>query len=199
MQQLADAPRVKEMLSSAAEAHSDSVAAISQLKSLVARARQGRRPPTPQKGLSCDSGRVVDATVRIVRHEVEKVGRLELVLESSPAVAIEASVLGQVVLNLVLNATQALDPALKNENRITVKVAVVEGAGQISVGDNGTGIAPEHLDRIFDPFFTTKETGTGVGLAISRDLISQVGGNIRVTSELGRGATFTITLPLAKN
>ncbi len=193
-----DPTRVLQLLETAAEAHADSVAAITQLKSLVTRSRQGRKSAAQPKGVSCDSGRVVDATVRIVRHEVERVGRIELVLESSPMVAIESSVLGQVVLNLVLNAAQALRAEAKQDNRITVKVREADDMAQIIVSDNGAGIAAEHLDRIFDPFFTTKDAGTGVGLAISRELITQAKGTIRATSEPGGGATFTITLPPAK-
>jgi signal transduction histidine kinase len=142
-------------------------------------------------------GRVVDATVRIVRTELEKTARLGLVLESSPMAAIEASVMGQVVLNLLLNAAQALRPDMKADNLISVHVAERDGLVKVTVSDNGPGIPPEHLERIFDPFFTTKETGTGLGLAICRELVSQANGTISVESAPNRGATFVMSLPIA--
>jgi two-component system NtrC family sensor kinase len=190
--------RTRESLSTALEAHIDSLAAIGQLKGLVARVRHGRRPVAPQKRGRSDVGRVVDATVRIVRAEIEKAARLGVVLESSPTAAIEASVLGQIVLNLLLNAAQAVRPESKADNLISVRVSERDGQARITVSDNGPGIPAEHLERIFDPFFTTKETGTGLGLAICRELISQANGTIAVESAAGQGATFAMTLPLAK-
>jgi two-component system NtrC family sensor kinase len=189
--------RARESLTTALEAHTDSLAAIEQLKALVARVRHGRRPVPPQKRSRCDVGRVVDATVRIVRAEIEKTGRLEVVLESSPTAAIEASVLGQVVLNLLLNAAQAVRPESKADNLISVRVNEQAREVHIAISDNGPGIPSDHLERIFDPFFTTKDTGTGLGLAICRELISQANGTIAVESALGHGATFRMTLPLA--
>jgi signal transduction histidine kinase len=190
--------RSREALNTAIEAHNDSLAAIGQLKGLVSRVRQGRRPVAPQKRGQCDVGRVVDATVRIVRAEIEKAARLGVVLESSPMAAIEASVMGQVVLNLLLNAAQAVRAETKAENLISVRVAERDGLVRVTVSDNGPGIPPENLERIFDPFFTTKDTGTGLGLAICRELVSQANGNIAVESLPGQGATFVMSLPLAK-
>ncbi len=193
-----DGPRTRELLETAIEAHTDSLAAIAQLKGLVARVRQGRRPVVHAHVASCDVGRVVDATVRIVRAEIEQVGRLNIVLESSPRVGIDASVLGQVVLNLLLNGSQALSSSnARDGNVISVRVFEEGGSAKITVADNGAGIASEHLERIFDPFFTTKDTGTGLGLAICRELVSKAGGTITVASTKGQGAPFPITLPLA--
>ncbi|HET6332654.1 MAG TPA: ATP-binding protein [Polyangiales bacterium] len=188
---------MRDSLSTALEAHADSLAAIAQLKGLVARVRQGTRPSLPKRASQCDAGRVVDATVRIVRTEIEKAARLGVVLESSPNVAIDASVLGQVVLNLLLNAAQAVRPETRGENLISVRVGSSQGTGEITVSDNGPGIPGENLERIFDPFFTTKETGTGLGLAICRELLSQGGGTIAVQSSPGTGAMFVIRVPLA--
>jgi two-component system NtrC family sensor kinase len=198
LQDAAISARTRESLNTALEAHTDSLAAIGQLKGLVSRVRQGRRPVAPQKRGRCDVGRVVDATVRIVRAELEKVARLGVVLESSPMAAIEASVLGQVVLNLLLNGAQAVQPESKADNVISVRVDERDGLARVTISDNGPGIPTEHLERIFDPFFTTKETGTGLGLAICRELISQANGTIAVESAPGQGATFVMSMPLAK-
>jgi CheY-like chemotaxis protein/anti-sigma regulatory factor (Ser/Thr protein kinase) len=109
----------------------------------------------------------------------------------------DASRLGQVFLNLLVNAAQAMVEGDASRNEI--RVAVREEAGQVvvDIADTGAGIAPEHLDRIFDPFFTTKPVGvgTGLGLSICRGIITGLGGEITVESEVGRGTTFHVSLP----
>lgn len=186
-----------DSLENAAEAHNDSLAAIDQMKSLVSRMRQGRRPSgIPTRG-SCAVARVVEATVRIVRSEIEKAAHLDVQLDSSPTAMMEASVLGQILLNLLLNAAQAVLPESRLRNRIRVQVGEGDGFARLSVIDNGPGIPPENLDRVFDPFFTTKENGTGLGLAICRELVSQAHGTISVSSGAGGGARFVVALPLS--
>lgn len=192
---------VRESLEVAREAHADSQVAIVQMKTLVARMRHGRRPTISQLRGRCDVVRVIDATVRIVRAEIDKVASLELLLEDatrSVSVAMDASVLGQVLLNLLLNSAQAVPEESRAENRIRILVREAAGALQIAVEDNGPGIAPEHLERVFEPFFTTKENGTGLGLAICRELVSQCRGTIRVQQPPGGGVRFAITVPIAK-
>jgi signal transduction histidine kinase len=72
---------------------------------------------------------------------------------------------------------------------------------EVAVSDTGSGIAPEHLERIFDPFFTTKPVGegTGLGLSVCHSIITALGGEIRVESQLGRGTTFHLSLPMARD
>jgi two-component system NtrC family sensor kinase len=188
---------LRDSLENAAEAHNDSLAAIDQMKSLVSRMRQGRRPHAiPTRG-ACVIARVVDATVRIVRAEIEKVAHLDVQLDSSPTATMDASVLGQVLLNLLLNAAQAVLPEARMRNRIRVQVGEGDGYARLSVIDNGPGIPPDNLDRVFDPFFTTKENGTGLGLAICRELVSQAHGTISVSSGAGGGARFVVAIPLS--
>jgi len=111
----------------------------------------------------------------------------------------------QVILNLLLNANQAIDKASKNnpefsDGQIRIGTYFDQNANQvvIEMKDNGYGIAPQDIEKIFDPFFTTKEigTGTGLGLHISHSIISSHGGLITAASTLGEGTTFTINLPL---
>jgi PAS domain S-box-containing protein len=107
--------------------------------------------------------------------------------------------ISQVLLNLLINAVQAVEAAngRPEGGRIKIEVRHLGPWVQISVADNGAGIAPEDLDRLFDPFFTTKPVGegTGLGLAISHGIITGHGGRIEVDSRPGEGTTFRVLLP----
>ncbi len=100
----------------------------------------------------------------------------------------------QVLINILLNAKDA------SPRGSVVSVAVTAGTSEVTIAirDHGVGIAPEHLAKVFDPFFTTKDVdkGTGLGLAISHGIIERHRGRIEVDSELGRGTTFRVMLPL---
>lgn len=103
----------------------------------------------------------------------------------------------QVLVNLLLNAVDAMKDMDEPEVNIdTQRMEEPEGV-RIEVADIGTGISQEHMDRIFEPFFTTKDvgSGTGLGLSVSHGIINKMGGTISVESEVGEGTTFTITLP----
>ena len=102
--------------------------------------------------------------------------------------------LRQAFTNVILNAIQAIE----GEGKITVKTRAERDAVVVTISDTGRGIPEEHLSRIFEPFFTTKELGkgTGLGLAIVHGIIERHGGKIEVESEVGKGTSFTITLPL---
>jgi signal transduction histidine kinase len=102
--------------------------------------------------------------------------------------------LQQVLVNLLLNAVQAMQP----EGRLDIRVSGRGEEALIVVRDTGAGIASEALAKIFDPFFTTKSEGTGLGLSLSYAIIKDHGGDIEVESEPGRGTTFRITLPLLR-
>ena len=106
--------------------------------------------------------------------------------------------IGQVLLNLLINALQAIESSGRQEGgQIKVEARHVGPWVAISVADNGPGIEPEHRGRLFDPFFTTKPVGegTGLGLAISHGIITGHGGRIEVESRPGEGACFRILLP----
>ena len=107
-------------------------------------------------------------------------------------IAVDAELIKQVLVNLLLNAVQALPP---KGGKITVTTLTVKEGVEIIVRDSGTGMDPESIPRIFDPFFTTKDTGTGLGLAVSNKIIEIHHGYIRVESTVGIGSVFTICLP----
>jgi signal transduction histidine kinase len=109
--------------------------------------------------------------------------------------------LKQVFMNLIVNAYQAIEAKAGGETargEIRLQTELRGDAIAISVTDDGTGIAPDALDRIFDPFFTTKEVGvgTGLGLSTSFNIVRRHGGTIRVESTQGQGTTFEVLLPL---
>ena len=106
--------------------------------------------------------------------------------------------LQQVLLNLLLNAMDAMTDAASDARRITVRVQAAGPQVEVAVSDTGPGIPEDKLARVFDPFFTTKPTGLGMGLAISRGIIEAHRGRLRAGRNEAGGATFTLTLPVVE-
>lgn len=104
----------------------------------------------------------------------------------------DPNMLGQVLLNIMKNAIQAMQG--KKNSKLHVKVEAAANQTQIKITDNGPGIEPEILNEIFVPFFTTKTEGTGIGLSIARQIMRTHGGNIKVSSIPGKETTFTLSL-----
>jgi two-component system, NtrC family, sensor kinase len=142
--------------------------------------------------------KVIQETASLLEHQMQKAGiavRLDLAADL-PAVHGNAGKLQQVFLNLFINARDAMPGGGALEVR-----SWREGQGvRIEVGDTGTGIAPEHLQRIYDPFFTTKAArkGTGLGLSVTYGIIQEHAGSIAVFNRPGGGARFEIELPVSK-
>jgi len=113
--------------------------------------------------------------------------------------------IGQVVQNLVLNASQAMPQggmiwvALANDSAAPLRTGLTGPTVRLTVSDTGAGIRPEHVSRIFDPYFTTKREGSGLGLATVYAIVKKHGGYIEVESEVGRGTRFSIWLPATKS
>lgn len=128
--------------------------------------------------------------------------RAQLVLdfEVLPAVWASAGKLSQVFLNLLINAAHAIDEGDVPNNSIRVRTWSQGDDVFVEVTDTGKGISEESIERIFEPFFTTKPVGvgSGLGLPICQNILSEFGGDIRVESELGRGTSFTVRLPVHK-
>ena len=106
--------------------------------------------------------------------------------------------LQQVVLNLVLNAVEAMGSVEGRDRELLVSTKQTEGNGVlVAVRDSGPGIDPGHLDRVFEPFYTTKASGVGMGLSICRSIIEAHGGRLWAEPNEPRGAVFQFTLPAA--
>ncbi len=147
-----------------------------------------------------DVAELMDKTLQLVEHQAmfHDVQVIRRYAPEAPPVRVDASQLQQVFINLILNAVEAMEG--KGKLSLATQPTEQGEALQISVGDTGCGIPAENLDRLFEPFFTTKEVGrgTGLGLSISRGIVENHGGTIWVTSQVGRGTTFFIRLPVAE-
>jgi PAS domain S-box-containing protein len=143
----------------------------------------------------------VGVATQMALHELRSRATLEVVSGGPPLVLADEGQLSQILLNLLVNASQAFTSHDPTRNKVIVRTErTTQGQVAIEVEDNGTGIAPEVLARIFDPFFTTKPVGqgTGLGLSISQSIASSLGGELTCTSQLGNGTTFRLTLPVAE-
>ena len=112
-----------------------------------------------------------------------------------PCLLVEGERLKQVILNMLINAIQAISG--QGKIHIATKYNQEQSSVSISIADSGQGIAPDLLTKIFDPFFTTKLKGTGLGLSVAHGLIASWGGTISVESTVGQGSLFTVVLPEA--
>ncbi len=137
----------------------------------------------------------INSTLNIVNNELKY--RADVVREYGDIPDIEClpSSLNQVIMNIVINGAHAITG---ERGRITIRTGSDADQVWIEISDTGTGISKEHMAKIFDPFFTTKPigTGTGLGLSLSYGIIQKHKGRIEVDSELGRGTTFRIWLPI---
>jgi signal transduction histidine kinase len=113
-----------------------------------------------------------------------------------PYVMVDRHMIEQVLMNLILNAVQAM----KSGGVLTIRTSVAEGICRVEVIDTGSGIPASVLPRVFDPFFTTKGEGegTGLGLSVNLGIMERHGGKILVESEVGKGTTFTLCLPVSR-
>jgi two-component system, NtrC family, sensor histidine kinase HydH len=137
---------------------------------------------------------VLDSVLELAHH-APGTQRIELrmnVAPQLPSVESDPELLKQVLLNLVMNAIQAMPDG----GDVVVSAAPQHERMLIQVKDGGAGIKPENLDRIFDPFFTTKDNGSGLGLSVAHQIVEQHGGMLTAAANLDRGTTFTVSLPL---
>jgi PAS domain S-box-containing protein len=152
-----------------------------------------------------DLNRAINSTLIIARTEYKYIAELETEFADLPLVTCHGGQINQVVLNLVVNAAHAIADRNKalgttEKGRITVRTRIENGFAVISISDTGGGIPEAIRKRIFEPFFTTKEVGrgTGQGLSIAHNVINAHGGKLDFVTEMGKGTTFNVCLPLEK-
>jgi signal transduction histidine kinase len=161
----------------------------------LARPRADRREPA-------DLARLVEEVILLVGKDLSSHRvQLDLQVDNRPHVRVNPAQIQQVLLNLIINARQAMPRG----GTVKVRVAHEPNArlAEVSVADTGDGIAPADLRRIFEPFFTTKTGpddaglgGTGLGLSVCRDIVESHRGRLRAESRVGQGTTFTLRLPV---
>jgi len=137
---------------------------------------------------------VIDSILNIVHNELKYKAELIKEYGNTPLVLCDSQKIGQVLINLLVNASQSIE----KKGKIKIKTYQEGAYLVVSVIDTGKGILPDDLKKIFDPFFTTKPVGqgTGLGLSVSYEIVKKHGGDIQVASIVGEGSVFTVRLPL---
>lgn len=152
----------------------------------------------PTAGAATDLSETVQSTLALARVEIERTAKLVTELEPVPFIRGSVPRVAQIVLNLVLNALEAMRANDGKNGELTIRV---RRSGErhvlLEISDNGVGVEGADAARIFLPFFTTKPAGrgTGLGLAVTQRLVTELGGDISFTSEPGVGTTFRVTFP----
>jgi two-component system, cell cycle sensor histidine kinase and response regulator CckA len=157
--------------------------------------------PKPELPGPLDVRDPIEWAIRSTAHVLDERARLTTHLEKVPRVAANDTRLGQVLVNLLINAAHSIAPGAPTANEVTVTTRMGEpDQVVIEVRDTGSGISREDLARIFEPFFTTKPAGvgTGLGLSICHGIVSSLNGRLEVESEVGRGSVFRVILPASK-
>lgn len=142
----------------------------------------------------------IESTLKVVAHKLKYIAKVEKQFDNIPQVQCLPMQINQVLMNLLVNAGQAISTDNK-EGCITISTKTQDDNVAITISDNGKGIKKENLTKVFDPFFTTKPVGegTGLGLSLSYSIIQKHNGDITVNSELDKGTAFTITLPIKQD
>jgi PAS domain S-box-containing protein len=196
IERLASTPAAGGLVSELRQALAEASDGAGRVRDIVQGLRRFGRPGPAERRL-VDVRREIEAAVSLVRNEVTHRARLLVDLGDLPPVPAAEHELGQVFVNLILNAAQAIPEGRSAEHEVRVSARAAGGEIVAEVADTGCGIPPESLPRIFDPFFTTKPPGqgTGLGLSITHGIVSGLGGTIEVESASGRGTTFRVRLP----
>ncbi len=193
---LPNEPRLASARNLLAEAQDGTTRVVKIVRDLKAFTRRDEQGPEQS-----ELHEVVSRAATLAGHEIRHRAQLVLDLRDTPDAAVEPTQLGQVLLNLLINAAHAIREGAASENRITVRTREMPGRRlAVEVEDTGTGIAPESLPHLFEAYFTTKPVGvgTGLGLFICKRILAAYGGAIEVESQLGRGSTFRLVLPVAE-
>jgi two-component system cell cycle sensor histidine kinase/response regulator CckA len=156
--------------------------------------------PLEARVLAVDLERAAERALSVVANEIRHRAHVVRQFSDIPAAQGTEAKLGQVMLNVLMNAAHAIEPGAVDRNAITLRTRLDHhGRPTLEIEDTGCGIAKENLGRVFDPFFTTKPVGvgTGLGLSIAHRIVRELDGEIHVESVHGRGTKVVLTLPAA--
>jgi signal transduction histidine kinase len=144
----------------------------------------------------CSVNNIIDTALNLIQYDkkAKNITIVKMLSPDLPEIVTDANQLSQVFVNLILNAIDAMPDG----GTLTVMSFIQDIMIAIQFQDTGSGILKEDISKIFDPFYTTKEKGTGLGLAVSYNIIKKMNGLLTVESEAGKGTTFTILLPMEK-
>jgi PAS domain S-box-containing protein len=190
-----DSPALTEALEALAAVREGS----ERIRIIVRDLKTFSRPPE-DKGGPIDVRRAMESALTMAGNEIRHRARLVRDYEEVPLIEADESKLGQLFLNLVVNAAQAIPEGAMDRNEIRVVIRSRDERVSIEVRDTGSGIPPEVLPRIFDPFFSTKPVGvgTGLGLAVCHGIATSFGGEIEVESQYGKGSLFRVLIPATR-
>jgi signal transduction histidine kinase len=195
---LADEPELAHRLDEVVDELRDAREAAERVRLIIRDLKIFSRSPDEERRGPVEVQRVIESSLRMAWNEIRHRARLIKEYAPTPLVDANEARLGQVFLNLVVNAAQAIPEGDAEHNVVRVATGVDDaGRVRVEVRDSGAGIAPENLSRVFDAFFTTKPigVGTGLGLSICHRIVRNLGGEIAIESELGRGTTVSVLLP----
>ncbi|MEI7938944.1 MAG: ATP-binding protein [Verrucomicrobiota bacterium] len=197
---------LKRSLTQGSSEHEDATVIDSEIRRLEGMVREFLRfaRPAEPKFVTVSADSLLARVQRLLAGQLEK-GSIQLTLESPPDVwiRVDPEQIEQALINLVQNGAESI--GRDGKIRLCARAETARLAGRarrvvvLEVRDTGKGIPPEVQKRLFDPFFTTKEEGTGLGLSIAARIVEQQGGALQYKTELNRGTTFTIMLPLAEH
>jgi signal transduction histidine kinase len=191
--------QVEAVASALRESVRDAEEAAERVRVIVRDLRVFSRPDDDLRG-SVDVHKVLESSLRMARNELRQRARITLDFGAVPNVDGNEGRLGQVFLNLLVNAAHAIPEGRTGQNDIAVRTKFENGMVVVEISDTGSGIAPDVLPKIFDAFFTTKPIGigTGLGLAICHRILTSLNGRIEVKSQVDLGTTFRVLLPPAR-
>jgi PAS domain S-box-containing protein len=178
----------------------DAVEAAQRVRFIVRDLKIFSRSPNDAERGPVNVETIMESSLRMAWNEIRHRATLVKLYGRVPEVEGNEARLGQVFLNLVVNAAQSLGTGQAEHNEIRITTRVEGERVIIEVADTGAGIPPETIGRIFDAFFTTKAVGvgTGLGLAICQRIVTDMGGTLTVESELEKGSTFRVSVPIAR-
>ena len=167
---------------------------VDRLNRVVSQLLEFARPVTI-KAQPTNLKSLIDDSVKLIEHQTaeKNIAVKTRTSISATDIMVDPDRMNQVMLNICLNAIESMDGG----GELNIALAPGEEAGgvEIQISDSGRGISPQDLSKIFDPYYTTKSSGTGLGLAITHNIIEALGGQIKVSSTLGKGTVFRILIP----